>query len=427
MQIADLAPTIVYAISFAILLAWLILSKNNVSKYIVAIWLCSAISAIFFQCLMPIYRKISIIPYVYMLACFFISLKPVVSCDGFIRRYNFEQNNKLLMSVMWFFVIISIIPFGENLKQVLVSTNASNGTAIADMYNSKMYGGGFKVFWLSSVGMLFNSIDGIFVQFLFFVPFYLLTQPKVKKMLLILMFVPLANHLLFQIAASGRGTVVLFIMNSIFFFLFFKNHIPSSRMRIAKIVGISFLGLLIMALSIITFARKDATNAGDDDAVFVGYYIAKSHLDFNEKMWGISVYTQGDNTFAFFKNAIGLDTFKSFLKKEAFWGSKIGIPPGNFYTYIGDCYMDFGPIITLFIFIIISVVAYAYFASNKKVTMMRLFWFFAYCQVIIMGWSINYFKPYDATRNLLVSSLLLYVIQVISSKRGIACLEKKRG
>ena len=415
----NLTPTIIYALSFIFLLIWLILSKKNViSKYITAIWLCSSIAAIFFQILMPYYEKISLIPYVYMLICFFLSLRPVMAYDSFIGRFDFNQNNNLLVYVMWFFVLISIIPFFENLKQVLISINSSNGMDIADVYDSKMYGGGFNISWMSPIGKLFNSIDGVFLQFLFFVPFYLLTQRNVEKRLLILMFVPLANHIMFQIAAAGRGTAVLFVMNSIFLFLFFKNYIPYRRKKIIKATFICLFVLLIGALSVITFARKEATNAGDTDSVFIGYYIAKSHLDFNEKLWNISVYMEGDNSFAFFKNVIGLNTYTNFLEKEAYWGQKIGVPPGYFYTYIGDFYMDCGPIITLLIFIVGSLIACSYFISNKNVTIVRLFCFFAYCQVIIMGWSINYFKTYGAMRNLLISIFLLFLIHFFSKKES---------
>ena len=410
----ELTPTVFYASLFVTLFIWMIIArKNAISKFIVGIWVFSTIAAIIFQMLMPFYSKIQYGPYIFLFVCFFVSLQPLSSCDKMVERFNFKQNNKIIKAVMWGFVIISIIPLFENLNQVLVSTTASNGSAIADMYNSKMYGGGFKVTWLSSLGMFFNSIDGVFIQFLFFVPFYLLTQTDVNRFLSVFMFLPLANHLLFQIAASGRGTAVLFIMNSIFFILLFRKSIPEKKLKIVKIVGLSLFILLLSVLSVITFARKDATNAEDDTSVFIGYYIAKSHLDFNEKLWHIPVYTEGDNTLAFFKDVVGLDTFKSFLKKEAYWGPQIGIPPGNFYTYIGDCFMDFGPTITLVLFFATALIANSYFKSKRKVTLMRLFMLFAYSQVIIMGWSINYFKPYDATRNLILSSVLLFVVYVL--------------
>jgi len=421
MNFNDLLPTILYTTAFAVLLIFLFIKKKGaISKFLVTVWLISSISAIIFQLLVPFYEKITYLPYLFLFSCFFISLAPIIRYENISEKFNYSQNNKILISVMWFFVIVSIVPFLENLHQVLTSTSSSNASAIADMYDSKMYGGGFKIDWLSSIGMLFNSLDGIFIQFLFFVPFYLLTQPKVSKTLLILMFLPLANHLLFQIAASGRGTAVLFIMNSIFFIFLFRKQIPEKRLRSVKIAGTCLLALIIAALSIITFARKEATNANDDNAIFIGYYIAKSHLDFNEKLWYIPVYTEGDNTFAFFKDIFGMDTFKSFLKKEAYWGPKIRISPGNFYTYVGDCYMDFGPIPTLLTFLCIAILAALYFSSNKKITIIRLFWFFAYCQVIMMGWSINYFKPYDATRNLLISATFLYLITVISSRKKLA-------
>ena len=67
-------------------------------------------------------------------------------------------DSRLFVYVMWGFIIISIIPFYENLRAVLSTTSSSNGASIAEMYDSKMYGGGFKITWMSSLGLFCNSI-----------------------------------------------------------------------------------------------------------------------------------------------------------------------------------------------------------------------------------------------------------------------------
>lgn len=419
MEIYQLLSTFIYAFFFIILLVWLFIKhKNGIAKYITIIWVVSTISAFFFQFIIGnVYNKISFVPYFFIIICFLLSIYPIIKNGNISERIDSTQSTKILSYVMWFFIIISIIPFIENLFQVLKSVNTSNNEIIADIYDSKMYGGGLKITWLSPIGKLFNSVIGIFIQFLFFVPFYLLTESKLKKKFFQLMFLPLANHLLFQIAVAGRGTVVLFILNAIFFLILFNKIIPRERLKIIYIFFLSLIFLLISALTIITFARKEATNAGDETIVFIGYYIAKSHLDFNNNLWHINVYTEGDNTCAFFKNLIGLETFKSFLKKEAFWESQIGVQPGYFYTYIGDFYMDFGPFLTLAIFFLIFLIAILYFSSSKKMSTMKLFLFFLYCEILIMGWSINYFKTYDSMRNLIASTILLYITITFSSRR----------
>ncbi len=419
MNIEILVPTILYAMSYVLLLCYLAKTRANyVAIYIVSIWVVSSFFAIFFQATVhTLYGdSISYLPYAFMMVCFLITIMPIIKFGNIADHNKNDITPDILIKVMWFFIIISIIPFIENLRQVVLYTSATNGDAIADMYDSKMYGGGFKITWLSSVGMLFNSIDGIFLTFLFFTPFYLLTQPNLNKVFSVLMFLPVGTHLLFQIACSGRGTVVMFILVSLFFLLLFKNRIPQKRLRMVKVGGLSIIGLLVSAMLIITFARKEATNAGDETSVFLGYYIAKSHLDFNSNLWNIPVYMEGDNTLSFFKDLIGLETFSSFLKKEAFWGRRIGVPPGYFYTYIGDTFMDFGPLLTIIIFSICSVCACRFFSSNRGMPVLRLFFFYAYSEIILMGWSINYFKTFDGTRNLLISAIFLAIIIKLSKK-----------
>ena len=413
-------PTIFYAFCFVLILFWTVKRHTNIiTKYIVSIWVGSASLAIIFQSMVPfLYERITYSPYVFMIVCFCISIIPIIKNSKRMTTFKDNINSRLLVYVMWGFIIVSIVPFYENLREVLTTTSSNNGAAIADMYDSKMYGGGFKITWLSSVGLLCNSIIGVFFTFVFFVPFYLLTKPGLKKSFTILMFIPVSTHLLFQVACSGRGTVVMFIMVALFLLLLFKDRIPENRIRLVKIGGLSIIGLLVVAMVIITFARKDATNAGDEDAVFIGYYVCKSHLDFNNNLWYIPVYTEGDNTIAFFKNLIGLDTFTSFLKKEQYWGAKIGVPPGYFYTYIGDTYMDFGPIFTIVFFIILTLGTQRYFSNNNN-SPVKLFLFYIYCEMIIMGWTINYFKTYDGMRNMLISVIFFSLIVKKSQKKKI--------
>lgn len=416
-MIDQLMPTIIYAVCFVLILFWTFKRHANITtKYIVFIWVISASFAIIFQSMVSsLYNRITYLPYLFMILCFYISIIPIIKNGNKMTSFTDNIDSRLFINVMWGFIIISIIPFYENLRFVLSTTSSSNGAIIADIYDSKMYGGGFKITWMSSLGLLCNSIIGVFLTFIFFVPFYLLTKTGLNKFFTILMFMPVGCHLLFQIACSGRGTVVMFIIMAIFLFLLFKDKIPEKRIRLVKIGGLSIIGLLVAAMVIITFARKEATNAGDEDSIFIGYYVCKSHLDFNNDLWHISVYTEGDNTLAFFKNLIGLDTFTSFLKKEQYWGPKIGVPPGYFYTYIGDTYMDFGPIFTVVFFIILAIGAQRYF-RGKNNSLVKLFWFYVYCEMIIMGWTVNYFKTYDGMRNMLISVIFLSLIYKNSNK-----------
>ncbi len=356
------------------------------------------------------YVRISIPPYLYLLFCFFLSIIPIIKADKNIACIELSDRTILFYKkIMIFFIVISILPAIENLKFFLTSYTGSESSALAEMYDDKMYGDGIVTSWLSTPGKIFNSIDGIFLHFLIFTPFFFLTIETFSKMFISLSFLPICNHLLFQLCTSGRGTLTMFLMVSVFFFISFYHHIPEKRKRGIKIFGLVFFSFFVFAIGVLTLSRRAATNKNVAETVVVGYYVAKGHLDFNENMWYIKKHTEGDNSFPFFKSMLGLDVP---VDKNAYWNeSKIGVMPNLFYTYIGDWYMDFGGFLTLSLIICLSLCLTIIFSTHRNKGLTKMFLFYIYSLVLIMGWSMFYFKPYGAVKNLLVSIFLIIIIQ----------------
>ena len=328
----------------------------------------------------------------------------------------------LFDKIIWVFILLSLIPFYENLRYVISSYGAIDTSGLADMYNDKMYGDGIKVTWLSSLGMIGNSLDGIFIQLLVFIPFYFLTRKKINKYLLMFSFLPVLNHVLFQLASSGRGFATQFFLDALFLILLFRKQIPSTRFKKLKLVSLVVIPCFFLLLSILTLARGNSSNKGVETSITVGYYVAKSHLDFNESLWNIRKHTEGDNSFGFVKDLIGLDVPKD---KNAYWNySKTGIIPSLFYTYIGDWYMDFGPFFTIVLLLIWSFVFSIIFLREKRTaSLLPFFLYFVFCEILINGWTINIFKTSGSFRNLLFSIFLLIIIQKLS-KKGNICVRK---
>ena len=419
-----LYPTFIYFLAF-VALFWLLYVKkfSLVPLYIVGIWCVSSFFAILFQLAFDVkYEKLSILPYVFLFICFCISLFPIVKCQKRMENAIPCVTFGLFDKIIWVFILLSLIPFYENLRYVISSYGAIDTSGLADMYNDKMYGDGIKVTWLSSLGMIGNSLDGVFIQLLVFIPFYFLTRKKINKYLLLFSFLPVLNHVLFQLASSGRGFATQFFLDAVFLILLFRKQIPSTRFKKLKLVSLVVIPCFFLLLSILTLARGNSSNKGVETSITVGYYVAKSHLDFNESLWNIREHTEGDNSFGFVKDLIGLDVPKD---KNAYWNySKTGIIPSLFYTYIGDWYMDFGPFFTIVLLLIWSFVFSIIFIREKRTaSLLPFFLYFVFCEILINGWTINIFKTSGSFRNLLLSIVLLFIIQKLS-KKGNICVRK---
>lgn len=414
----QLYPTILYCFCFVTLFYILYRRKTGLlSLYIVLIWIFSSLFAALFQFALPDnYIRISFLPYLYLFICFLLSLIPLIRVNKNISCIELsEEKIRLYKNIMIVFIIISILPTIENFRFFLSSYTGADTSGLAEMYDDKMYGDGIVTSWLSTPSRIFNSIDGIFIHFLIFSSFFFLTVKNVSKFFVCFSFLPIGNHLLFQLCVSGRGTITMFLMVSIFFLIVFFPYIPKRRKKYIKMYGIAIISFFVFSLGILTLSRKAATNNGVAETIVVGYYVAKGHLDFNENMWYIKKHTEGDNSFPFFKTILGLDVP---VDKNVYWNeSKIGIAPNLFYTYIGDWYMDLGETLTIILIIILSIILTRYFSFKKHSGLLKMFFFYVYSLVLIMGWSMYYYKPYGTMKNLLFSIILITIIQNYKTNR----------
>ena len=312
--------TILYVLAFILLFVWAVKFKiNYIVRYIIIIWVISAASALIFQMSSLGYRDLSILPYAFLFICFLISLYPLRYVQDASAKGVEKINPTFYRYLILAFVIVSIIPFIENLNYVL-HTFGTDSQSLSDMYDNKMEGTGSEklVTWLSPLGRLGNSVDGVFIDFLIFSFFYLLTT-NIKKYYIILMFIPICNHLLFQLAMAGRGTIIMFFLISVFFILFFYKLIPSRNFSFIRNVGILIASLFVIGLLLISFSRKEAHNRDDSNIIFFGMYIGKGHLDFNEQMWNIRKTTEGDNCFSLAKKWLGKNRYSTTYFLYIYW------------------------------------------------------------------------------------------------------------
>lgn len=406
-------PTLCYCMSFIILLYFQVKYRTNIAaKYINIIWIASSSFAFAFQYVLPgPYEDITLLPYIFLFICFLISLWPIIKLTHLDSRDIEQPQLGLFKVVIYFFIAISIVPFYENFIHVIRTYDQTNNN-LAEIYEDKMSGlESIDTYWLSSIGRIGNSLDGIFIDFLFFAFFYLLLNHKINKWLIILSIIPFANHLLFQLAMAGRATVAIYILTALYLILIFKKVIGNQRVKYIKLYGLILAGLLAVGLLIISFSRKEATNANDSNLEFFGYYLGKGHLDFNKYVWNKKESTQGDNCFSFFKSIIGLPTYENYLDRRNYWSErKTGVPPALFSTYIGDLCMDMNIIFVIPFLLFSSHLLKKRLQGNKPLTLMQLFIFIIYSRILIQGWAFLPYKTYGSTRNLVLSFILLYTI-----------------
>jgi hypothetical protein len=76
-------------------------------------------------------------------------------------------------------------------------------------------------------------------------------------------------------------------------------------------------------------------------------YIGESPIRFCQYLWDVKATMQGDNSFALFKNLLGMDTITDLEERREYYELHLGIPNRIFYSFIGDFFFDLGKYLTL--------------------------------------------------------------------------------
>lgn len=149
-----------------------------------------------------------------------------------------------------------------------------------------------------------------------------------------------------------------------------------SRKRRALIIGLSIVASLILVLTLaISLSRFGESDAGGS----IVSYLGQSMLVFNAGIaTPISSYANGRY---FFLNFLGLD------KSEVWIDSRYNISTSDgsaLNTFIGCSYVDFGPVLTIIIAIVISCLLSQLF-KRRSVVFADLYLFAFYLDFLILG------------------------------------------
>lgn len=405
-----------YSVFWILFLIYLIIHKREYRKfiYIIFIWTLSSIASIIYYFAVPYnFTEIRIIPYIFLILCLLISFYPFYTRDDSIKQISIG-NEKLFNKMIIAIGIISILPFFENLIHIISTYGATNTDTIADVYEEKMSGDFNRsqfINWFSLPGRICNSINLKFQYCSLFLLFTYLCLSNKKKVYIILLSLCALNPVLYQLGMSGRSTLVFLFLRSILLFFIFRCFLSTNIKRLVIKYGTIILTSSILLLSVITLARYN-NNAGANSIsllAWISLYVGEGSLNFNNAMWDTNTFTEGDNCFSFFKSILGLDTFTDYLERRAYWGSRTGVDPVRFYTFVGDIFSD----ISFFVLPLLILIVY-YFrkktASKNRVSLFTMYLYYTWGYICISGITCYTLKTYQSMIDLTFSLIVIYVL-----------------
>ena len=287
--------------------------------------------------------ELAVFPFIYLFFTLLVFIYPFNNLKFDVRKIKFRNTNPLKILTL-IYIVSGVIAVVYGLPKTLsIMSSGEYGELRNQLYSDadsiELYS--------STLERLAKNINSYLGTFGIILSFYQLTKPKFSKVFTILLFLSwiLPSFLASTLVAS-RGLVVFLLMKIAVAYIFFKDGIPQNRKKWFWILGTILCVYLFLYLTIVSESRF-----GADARDSFKFYLGHSMLSFNDNVvTDINKYAGGKYFFRWFIDAFGgnsaINTFDLGLYH-------VGT---SFYTFIGSFYIDFGPIGTLIIAFIISLI-----------------------------------------------------------------------
>lgn len=298
------------------------------------------------------YSNLTIIPFLYLIIGYLITLMPIIKYDVTSRKELFITNKQgvFLHYFTFFLIIISFEPFLENLLH-LPSVMANSDFA-AKMYDN-------RVEYLSFIGRKLNRISTSFELIYPPLMFYFLSKRVIQKKIIYGLLMVILSFWIHELGLGGRSKLVQNILYLIVCFFLMKSYINAYITKKIIIYGSTIIGLgicMVLLVSISRFTSIEAEGSNIENIwIWLGLYAGEGVLNFNSIMWYVEKSTFGDSTFILLKDLLGL-TKGTGVDDNWLAVSKLGIPGNIFYTYIGSIFEDFNKVGTLIFLLVFSII-----------------------------------------------------------------------
>ena len=292
---------------------------------------------------------LSLFLFVYLYIMLLVSIYPVMKFDSRKIVYLKANNYVVIDTIAVIFIIASILTLPETISkinagitQILIDTEGG-----VDLYREKM-----ETSVEISSDRSITNLPSIFINVFSGVAILILVFNLAvgrKKRLMVYLFLSMLLLPFYHLAESQRGPALeLPMILCVSFFMFYHWYSEKLRkwaLRTMLAFALAFL-IPFLAISISRFGERD----GGVTSSLINY-TGQNILYFNIYSIDNNGIRYGDRCFPLFKEVLGFDNVP-----KSFWERRLKYPNLKindevFINYVGDFVLDFGLIITVFIFI----------------------------------------------------------------------------
>ena len=338
--------TIINFILYLVVLLPYLKKKKSIDVYVIllsAYTLTALICSFYYISGQKDYTELSLIGFVYLFVCIIILLFPFRNFSVQVDKIKVNENNTIIKSLVYIYAVTGLISIYYTLPETLDLFRSGEWNILRQtLYDDEES----VVLYHSQFERIAKNLHSYLNPFGVVMCFYFLSRWKSHKFLTILMFVSwLLNAFLGATLVASRGLIVTLLLQFVMLFFLFKDSISRGIKKALSVIMIILSVPVAFYMTVVSVSRFGEDDAGS--SVFA--YLGHSMLNFNQNIISsMHDYAGGKYFFNYFISLFGGNPSIN-LQSLGYKGGT------GFYTIVGDFYFDFGPIGTLTIFVLFSI------------------------------------------------------------------------
>ena len=296
------------------------------------------------------YLPLKVFPYIYLYVMLMVALSPTIYIHLNPVK-NIEQPQTNILGIISVIIIISsvlLVPdiianFGTGLVKLFTETDAGKDAYMEHIEEDKEAGSGIS----NIPAIIYNAFSDITI----FLCFYYMTCKKKNYWLIAGLIFAILIGILIPMMHGQRGGVIAAVLTTCVGYALFQQYISRRINRVIRLLGITSIIAIAVPVAAITISRFG--NMGGGVTGFLNWYVGQGSLYFNNFALDAGGTRNGDRTLNLAKRLIDPDTPKNYTERREKY-SHLNIDDNIFSTFVGDFVIDFGPITTVFIFVIFN-------------------------------------------------------------------------
>lgn len=320
------------------------------------------------------FTNVTLFPYIYLFVTTLLFLYPIFNFQKYVDRISFSLSE---VKVKRFIVIYTLCAlFSIYCYYQTIVSNVSLET-LSEIRQSHYEGDTLKAYdnIIEQVIMLFvfNFNPLAAVVFFYALAFF---RKKLSRFWIWGMGIGVFGPpFMVAIMTSSRGMLINELFLLLVCYCLFSSFYPRRLKRILAFLTVAVLVIFSLYSALVTESRF---GKGSDAVSSIICYFGQPTIIFNSQTMDISSYANGNRFFYPVIEYFGGDPGSVVSKIVKGWSP-------CFDTFIGDLYVDFGPILTLLIALVVPYMIDSYFRRKKILTLPRMYLMVYYCTTMIHG------------------------------------------